>query len=249
MNEINIISSDARYDALYKRLRQGGYSCKLCDINDDMDCRILILPIKSTLTDEELSSILRRIKSDALVFSGESERVKRYFNGAIVDYTLDEKFIDANAYITAECSIALAQIDSKRTMRGAKVAIIGYGRIGKHLTRLLIGMGAEVYVLARREGSRAEAEMAGAFALGIDGINEKRYDLIFNTVPSKIITRSQSDKIPRNTITYDLASLPGGFEDDAFPKRALALPGKMMPKSAGEAIFDFVERYFSNERK
>ena len=135
----------------------------------------------------------------------------------------------------------------KKTLSVCSIGIIGYGRIGKYLCRLLKSLGASVTVFARREVSRIEAIDKGYTAYPISSITKRYYDVIFNTAPSPIISKAESNKISRQTIVIDLASLPGGFEDADFPERALGLPGKMKPESAGKAIFDFVYEYISNE--
>lgn len=249
MNKINILSSDFRYDALFEIFIEKGYDAHLCTVNTVDECDILILPIKSALTDEEFSMIFHKVKKGTLVFSGEVDKIKSHFNGRIINYSKNEDFIDKNAYITAECALIIALMDTKKTAFQSSCCIIGYGRIGKHLTDILLRLGANVTVLARREESRALAREKGALSYGIEQISQEKYDIIFNTVPRQIITADESKKIFPKAFVYDLASLPGGFEDESFPKRALALPGKMMPISAGKAIFDFVVEYISNERK
>ena len=245
MNKICIISSDFRYDALCNILRDKGYDARTCEYDAVEECDVLILPIKSALADEEFLKIFQGIKSDTLVFCGEIKRVREYFDGKIINYAANEEFIDKNAYITAECALRLALSNSQKTIFSRECAIIGYGRIGKHLTRILNSLGSSVSVFARREESRAEARMSGARALKLSELCDQRYDFIFNTVPIQVISREQSNKIPKETVVYDLASLPGGFEDESFPIRALALPGKMMPISSAEAICDFVCKYIS----
>ncbi len=249
MDKINILSSDFRYEALCDIFKNNGYNAYLHTVDTVDECDILILPIKSSLTNEEFSKIFQKVEKSALVFSGEENKVREHFEGRVVNYSVDDDFIDKNAYITAECALSIALTNLNRTILKSNCAIIGYGRIGKHLTNILLRLGAEVTVFARRKESRNMAIENGAIAYVIEEITEKKYDIIFNTVPKRIITKAQSDKIPKATLVYDLASLPGGFQDENFPKRALALPGKMMPISAGKAIFDFVEQYISYERK
>ena len=247
MNEICIISADTRYDALCDILISKGYNARICAPDMVTECDALILPIKSALTDTELSKIFKSVKGGTLVFSGEVEKIKPYFKGQIINYSANEDFIDKNAYITAECALLLVLSSSKKTICKRECAIVGYGRIGKHLTRILRALGANVTVFARREQSRAEAIKQGALAYKISELTEHTFDFIFNTVPMRVISKEQSDKIPSATIAYDLASLPGGFEDEDYPIRALALPGKMMPESSAEAIYDFLLKYI--ERK
>lgn len=249
MNEVNIVSSDARYVTVNGMLNEKGFKSSICTPNMVKSPDILILPIKSTLCDEEFSRIFQGLKSSAFVFCGDSDRVRKLFNGRIIDYSQDESFLDKNAYITAECAISIVLSRLGKVLSETSTAIIGYGRIGKHLCKLLKALGASVTVFARREESRIEAIEKGYRAYPISSLTKNYYDVVFNTAPSPIISRVESDKISRESIVLDLASLPGGFEDSTFPERALALPGKMKPVSAGRAIFEFVYDYVSKERK
>lgn len=247
MNEINIISSDARYVALNDIFLEHGYKSRVCTFDAVQGADVLILPIKSALADEDFSRIFRGIEKRTLVFSGEINRVKKYFDGKIIDYSNNEWFLEKNAYITAECALSIALKDLQKTISNSKCAIVGYGRIGKHLAKLLKSLSAFVTVVARREESRQHAQSLGYESAEITDFLMNDFDVIFNTVPTNVITKNMSDKIPKRTLVYDLASMPGGFEDEKFPIRALGLPGKMMPISAAEAIFDFVESYISIE--
>ena len=248
MNEINIISSDARYVALNEMFLENGYRSRICTYDRVERANILILPIKCALADEDFSEIFLNLDKSAIVFSGQPERVRRYFDGKIIDYSADEGFLDKNAYITAECAVSMALNDLQSTVSEIKCAVIGYGRIGRYLSKMLGSLGSSVTVLARREESRSRARKDGFYATEIQQFQNERFDVVFNTVPVQIISKRVSDRISDKALVYDLASLPGGFEDESFPKRALALPGKMKPLSAGKAIFDFVVSCIPNER-
>ena len=77
------------------------------------------------------------------------------------------------------------------------------------------------------------------------------YDLIFNTVPATVFTRD----VLCNTkaVITDLASVPGGVDSDAACElgvkviRALSLPGKVAPRSAGEIITGSVRDILTEE--
>ncbi len=247
MDKISIISSDARYEALNEILLKNGFDSCICDVNTLDSSKALILPIKSALADEDFLKISQNLSKRTIVFSGESDRLARFFDGKIINYAKDEVFLDKNAYITAECALGFAIMEMKKAINGSKFAIIGYGRIGKHLCKILLSLGAQVCVYARRSESRKMATEAGAIALDLDvmsdSLKKSKFDVIYNTVPQKIITKSITDSLPVKTHAYDLASLPGGFENVDFPKRLLALPGKIMPYASAMAIFDFVKPY------
>jgi dipicolinate synthase subunit A len=89
-------------------------------------------------------------------------------------------------------------------------------------------------------GGDYTAGIAGANGGTIDGV--KNHDIVFNTVPSLILTNGVLKNTDRNTLIIDLASIPGGVDFEAAGAlgidayRALSLPGKCSPKAAGEII-------------
>ena len=77
---------------------------------------------------------------------------------------------------------------------------------------------------------------------------------IFNTVPTRVMTKEILESVPKNCILIDLASAPGGIDLAAAQELGLrtvwgtALPGKCTPESAGwilaQTVEDFLEELF-----
>ena len=71
-------------------------------------------------------------------------------------------------------------------------------------------------------------------------------DIVFNTVPHKIISADVLENISNNSVIIDLASKPGGVDFDAAQKLrkkviwALSIPGKTSPQTAGKVISDTI---------
>ena len=119
--------------------------------------------------------------------------------------------------------------------------ILGWGRIGKCLARLLRGVDAEVCVFARKPADRAMLK-----GLGYDVIAEadlasalSRFSLVFNTAPSLLLSREMTARCP-DCLLIDLASQPGMQGDDVLWARGL--PGKMAPESSGKLIAETILR-------
>ncbi len=192
----------------------------------------------------------RRIELDS-VFAFD-DGAKLFFGGAlpykgenIIDYSTHEDFLWYNAVPTAEGAVAIAMEELDTTVYGAEITVVGYGRIGSYLTHILQGLGAKVTVVARNEKSRASAEILGASAVGFEDIEAPLScaQIVFNTVPAKVITHRELDFLPSGTAIIDLASLPGGADEKECLHhgirliRALGLPGRVAPAFAGEALF------------
>jgi dipicolinate synthase subunit A len=138
------------------------------------------------------------------------------------------------------------------------VAVLGYGRIGKYLARLLHALGAKVTVCARREECLFEAVGEGCRPLLITesdpmgGLQPlcRDHAILFNTVPAPILKRELLLALEADTLVIDLASAPFGVSDgdvrEATAKnslrylRAPSLPGSYAPRSAGEIIAECV---------
>lgn len=170
-----------------------------------------------------------------------------------VDLFDSEVFLTKNAYITAEAAVAIAMENMRKTVRGSRFAITGYGRIAKQLARLLCLLGAEVTVCARKPRDIAEAELMGCRGVNIArdltqalSALESSYDVIFNTVPSLVFDRDFLAALSKETLIIELASAPGGIDATAarnLGARVLwapSLPGKYAPDSAGKLIAECI---------
>ena len=68
-----------------------------------------------------------------------------------IDLLKREEFAVLNAIATAEGTVQIAMEESQRTVHGSKVLIMGFGRIGKILAKMLDGVGAKVFCEARKD--------------------------------------------------------------------------------------------------
>ena len=156
-------------------------------------------------------------------------------------------------------SFELAQMNSlDKNIRGARIAVTGYGRIAKHLCALLLSLGAEVTVVARNESDRVWARASGCKTLSlVEGepmtALAHTYDVIYNTVPHWLFDRSFLEGADPSTFLIDLASVPGGVDICAAKELganvlwATSLPGKYAPFSAGELIATCVDGILREE--
>lgn len=159
----------------------------------------------------------------------------------------DKAYQEENACLSAEGAAfyAMSRLDS--ALRGARCLVVGYGRIGKALTGILRGLGAHVAVAARRAESRAEA---GDGSVSIQEMHEilPFQDVIFNTVPSRIMGEKELKNVQKSALLMELASAPYGV--DAVCAREMGLnyclesgiPGRYCPRSAAHLIMDYMER-------
>lgn len=165
-------------------------------------------------------------------------------NIEIIDLLKKEELAILNAIPTAEGAIQIAMQESEITLHGSNILILGYGRIGKVLSKMLQGIGANVYCEARKEEDLAMIESYGYNKVKLEELdnNLDKYDFIFNTIPYLILNKERLDKIKKECIIIDLASRPGGVDfKEAEGKGikallSLALPGKVAPATAAKYI-------------
>ena len=160
------------------------------------------------------------------VYGGRFDESARMFaqshNKHLVDYFDSESLRIRNAEPTAEGAISIAMQKMKRTVRGCRASVVGYGRIGKMLAHLLGRIGAEVTVVARNSAQLSEAASFGYNTLrltengnarGLSGIlKHANCDVIFNTVPARIFDSDILNAMDKDIILVDLASVPGGVD-------------------------------------
>ena len=85
------------------------------------------------------------------------------------------------------------------TIFGQKVLITGFGRITKVLVKILVGLGADVTVAARKYSDISWAEIYGCKGIHISQLNENisKFNAIFNTVPALIFDKNALISVKR----------------------------------------------------
>jgi len=169
---------------------------------------------------------------------------------AVCDLCREERFNILNSVPTAEGAIAIAMNHLDVTICGASVCVLGFGRIGKTLCRLLHALGAHVTAVSRKEGDKALSELYGCRACDYKTLPAYAgaFDVVFNTVPETVVTEPLLAGLKAKAFVIDLASKPGGVDSDAALRHgvkviaALSLPGKVAPVSAGRIIADCLHR-------
>lgn len=179
----------------------------------------------------DLGKLLENVPPDAVVIGGNLGEIP---GRRTVDLLQDPLYQAENAYITAECALELALTRLPRTIRDCPVLIIGWGRIGKCLARLLDALGARVTVTARRVSHRAICQALGYEAAPAEALTPGLGDfrLICNTVPAPVFSERDLDRC--RGVKLELASRQGLVGEDVVIARGL--PGVHMPESSGALI-------------
>lgn len=233
------------------------------------ECVILPLPVTSRegVLNAPLSGSLHTtnevfslIQSTQTVCAGRMDKHTAALAGEkgieVIDYFAREELAVANAVATAEGAVQLIMEEMPITICGAKCLVIGFGRIGKILAHRLSGLRAYVTASARKYSDIAWIRAYGYEAAETPKLsgNLSDYDIVINTVPSRVLNEEQLKELKPGCLCLDLASKPGGMDFAAASKLgvkavwALSLPGEVAPVTSGAIIRDTIYNIL-NERE
>lgn len=162
-----------------------------------------------------------------------------------------------NSIPTAEGALMMAIQQTDFTIHGSTCMVLGMGRTGFTMARSLQGLGAKVRVGVRSKEHFARAEEMGWDPFMTRDLGEKvgNINLLFNTIPTMIVTAQILSQMPQTAVIIDLASAPGGCDFRYAEKRGIkavlapGLPGIVAPKTAGIIIANALVQLISEEIK
>ncbi|RCX12682.1 dipicolinate synthase subunit A [Fontibacillus phaseoli] len=188
------------------------------------------------------------IKEETLVYTGMAKsylkRMGAEYGFRLIELLDRDDVAIYNSIPTAEGAVMMAIQNTEITIHGSNCIVLGMGRTGFTLAKTLQGLGANVQVGVRKEADVARAVQMGWKPFVATDLNayNSAIDLIFNTIPTMIVTAQIISKLPRQAVIIDLASAPGGSDFRFAEKRGIkallapGLPGIVAPKTAGIII-------------
>lgn len=204
-----------------------------------------------------LEDILTNMKIDQVFIAGNinNEFISKAQDKGItiIDYYKREDIQVLNAVLTAEGAIKLAIEHTPITIHNSNTLVLGFGRIGKILSKMLHGIGGNVFVAARKYEDIAWIRNYGYTPILLWQLDKyiHRMDMVFNTIPAMVLNKELLTKLDKEALIIDLASKPGGVDFLAAEElgiktiHALGLPGKTAPVSAAriikETIYNIIE--------
>lgn len=192
---------------------------------------------------------LKKMLKDKIFIAGKiPDEIKSDNTIEFYDLLQIEEYAILNAIATAEGAIQIAMEEYPKTLSGSNILIMGFGRIGKILAKMLQGIGANVFCEARKNADLAYIKAYGYNAVNLIDLDENlsQYDIIINNIPTMILDKDKLNKVKKDALIIDLASKPGGVDFEYAKQKkintiwALALPGKVAPISAAEYIRDII---------
>ena len=268
--KIVFIGGDKRQVYAALKLIKEGYSVYLAGfdkldadipkIENYYEADIFVLPLTGVkdnvvpayYSDKELKIEPDKL-NDKLVFMGKADTLNA--SGSTVYNLLKrEDFAEANALPSAEGAISVAMQSYEESVEGSSCLVIGYGRIGKALSRKLRDLGAKVSVATRSAEKAKSVKSDKNTPISTSELRSLNgFDIVFNTADALVLGADILRNSDNSTLIIDLASLPGGVDFDSAESfgfktiHALGLPGKFSPKAAGKIISDTILRILKEE--
>lgn len=192
-----------------------------------------------------IDDLLNNIEGKTFIAGSIKQEVYDKINGkniTVSDIVKREELAVLNAISTAEGAIQIAINETPRNVHGNNVLVLGFGRIGKVLSKMLDGIGAKVACEARKTTDLAWIKAYGYEPINLIELKEHlhKFDIIINTIPYIVLTKEMLQEVKEDALIIDLASNPGGVDRNAIKELgikfnwALSLPGKVAPITSAE---------------
>ncbi len=160
-----------------------------------------------------------------------------------------------NAIPSAEGAIQIAMEKLPITIHDSNSFVLGFGRLGKTLARMLRGIGAHVTVVARKRSDLARAFEMGYRPLVFTRLQQhvSEADIIFNTVPALVLDEKMLIAMKKDVLIVDLAAAPGGTDFVAANRLGVnavlapGLPGIVAPKTSGKILAQVIPQLILRE--
>lgn len=275
-NKFAIIGGDRRLVNLAKMLQEDGYQISTYalenakELNDftgnsleetisKSETIISSIPlskdgefVNTPLSSEKLTlqELQKSLKGKRFMAGKIPENLKSDKEIQTYDFLAIEEYAILNAIATAEGAIQIALEEYPKTLSGSNILVMGFGRIGKVISKMLQGIGATVFCEARKNEDLAYIKAYGYTPIHLNELDENlnQFDIIINNIPVQILNAERLNLLKKDVLLIDLASTPGGIDFEYAKAKniktiwALALPGKCAPISAAEYIRDIIYR-------
>lgn len=282
INKISIIGGDLRIVKLAEMLIEEGvevftYGLDKSEIEEAKKCEtiselvsksdIILGPIpfssnnntiNTPFSDKkvEIAELFNNISGKTLIAGAIKQDVYELAsekNIKVIDILKREELAVLNAVSTAEGTIKIAIEETPKNLHGSNILVMGFGRIGKILSNMLKGLGANVACEARKNSDLAWIKAYGYEPIPLPTLKENlnEFDIIINTIPYIVLDKDNLENVRKDALIIDVASNPGGVDREAVKERkikfiwALSLPGKVAPVTSAEFIKETLYNIFN----
>ncbi len=224
--------------------------------------RIILLPIPSardgvhiTGTDKLISELLMDINPHDFVVGynipDEDKNIIHASGGEYLDSAYDEKFLEENAFLSALGALGYILTSSTHSPKDTKYGIIGYGRIAKYLSEMLMYLGADVRIYTSNSLTRLTLSEYGVDTMLYERCERKitgydDIDILINTAPTPLEKTFADGAVPERMKLLELAS-GDNFASVSGVIRLPSIPERFYPKSAAKIYYEAIKRCISGE--
>ena len=217
---------------------------------------VMLLPIPVsrdgvhiTGTEKDFAQLLHECDPGEAIVAYAAPRILRELaseKGALLlDPEKDEEYVMANARLTAIGTLGRLLTEERCSPCQLSIGVIGYGRIGQSLVRLLMFLGSEVKVFTSKTELRRDLQMLGVCGVDSCALSEEctelsDLDVLINTAPVKLLAQNTA-KALSHTRVIELAS--GKNIPESIPHEIWSsLPANMYPVSAARELYASILR-------
>lgn len=205
--------------------------------------------------------LLERMNGGASIILGSADGGLREVAGSLylslIEYEHDTELMLLRGPAIVEGALGLIIANTDVTVHDSVVGVVGYGTVGRLLTRTLVLLGARVHVFARNGIQRADAFVAGATPHPLTELQRvlPTVAMLFCTVPAAVVSAELLSRLPPRSLVMDLAAPPGGIDlraAEALGHRALWARGlgRRAPVTVGRSQWSGIWRHIEAiERK
>lgn len=235
------------------------------------DVQVLILPMGGTDTEGNIrcldQNITLRLSPEIaaaipegvlLIIGFARDFVKEWalkYKWNMIEIANMETVAIMNSIPSAEGALQWAMEKLPITIHGSNSYVLGFGRVGKTLARMLHGIGARTTVVARKRSALLRAFEMGYSYLHTSQLSQSisEADLIFNTIPAMILDEKLLSHLNKDALIIDIASAPGGTDFTAAKKMGIqailtpSLPGLVAPKTGGKILAQVIPQLILKE--
>lgn len=225
---------------------------------EEMDA--LLLPVSGTGLEGKVETIfsnkeivltsqhLKRTPKHCTIYSGISndflDQCVKDSNRKLVKLFERNDVAIYNSLPTAEGTLMMVIQNTDVTIHDSNVMVLGFGRTGMTVARIMSSLGAHVKVGARRSEHLARITEMGLepFYMKDLGKEVQETDICINTIPAQVLNAKILSQMSISALIIDLASKPGGTDFRYADKRGIkallapGLPGIVAPKTAGQIL-------------
>jgi hypothetical protein len=223
----------------------------LSELTAGLSGRIVLLPIPTsrdktyiTSTDIPISALRRELQEGDLLVGYNIPKELLVEGISVYDASLDERFLYENALISARGALGYLLTNFTKDIADMRLALVGYGRIGKALLRYLLALGADPLVLTRRREIALELGSMGVRCAVIgEDTDLSGLDILINTAPARQI---EEESLDEKTKILDLAS-GNIFNESKRLTKLASIPDAYYPLTAGRLYAEGVLRHLDME--